>query len=96
MLYERGRVVTASPALQVIDRSPTLRVNPTDASRLGVESGAQVKATSARGSQTLKIEPDAAVPVGVCRLDFTGDGQGAALLIDSSAPVTDLRVESVR
>jgi predicted molibdopterin-dependent oxidoreductase YjgC len=96
MLYERGRVVTASPALQVIERSSALRVNPTDASRLGIERGGQVKVTSARGSQTMTLEPDASVPVGVCRLDFTGDGEGAALLIDASAAVTDLRVESVR
>ena len=42
------------------------------------------------------LEPDAAVPPGTARFDFTADGQGPALLIDAASPVTDLRVESIR
>jgi len=95
-LYQAGRVVTDSPALQRIVRTNTLRINPTDAGRLGVAAGDEVKVTSARASQTVAVEPDAGVPAGVCRLDFTADGGGPALLIDASAPVTDLRVENLR
>jgi NADH-quinone oxidoreductase subunit G len=94
-LYERGRVVTEAPALQRIERSHALRVHPSDAARIGVARGGRVKATSARGSQTLTVEPDPSMPPGVCRLDFTADGAGPALLIDASATVTDLRIESV-
>jgi NADH-quinone oxidoreductase subunit G len=95
-LYQSGRVVTDSPSLQRIVRTTTLRINPTDAGRLGVAAGDEVKVTSARASQTIPVEPDPGVPVGVCRLDFTADGAGPALLIDATAPVTDLRVESLR
>jgi hypothetical protein len=55
-----------------------------------------VRITAARGSQVVVLEPDAAVPPGTARLDFTADGQGPALLIDAASPVTDLRVESIR
>jgi anaerobic selenocysteine-containing dehydrogenase len=95
-LYQSGRVVTDSPSLQRIVRTTTLRINPSDAGRLGVAAGDEVKVTSARASQTIPVEPDPGVPVGVCRLDFTADGAGPALLIDATAPVTDLRVESLR
>jgi NADH-quinone oxidoreductase subunit G len=95
-LYQGGRVVTDSPALQRIVRTNPLRINPTDVGRLGVAAGDEVKVTSARASQTVAVEPDPGVPAGVCRLDFTADGAGPALLIDATAPVTDLRVESLR
>jgi NADH-quinone oxidoreductase subunit G len=95
-LYQHGRVVMESPVLQRSVPASTLRINPTDAGRLGVGSGDQVKVTSSRSSQTVAVEPDPGVPAGVCRLDFTADGGGPALLIDAAAPVTDLRVESVR
>jgi hypothetical protein len=32
----------------------------------------------------------------VARYDFSADGAGPAALIDVTAPVTDLRIESVR
>ena len=70
-------------------------VNPTDAARIGVElRAARSSVTSARGSQTVAVEPDPAFPPASRRFDFTADGAGPALLIDATAPVTDLRVES--
>ena len=63
---------------------------------LRLEPGTEVKVTSTRASIVVAIEPDAGVPAGVARLDFSADGSGAAELIDATATVTDLRVETIR
>ena len=95
-LYDNGRLVSESPVLTRVRRPYLLHVNPQDAARLGVESGSEVKVTSTRGSRVVAIEPDAGVPLGVARLDFSADGSGAAELIDATTAVTDLRVETIR
>jgi NADH-quinone oxidoreductase subunit G len=95
-LYDNGRLVSESAALARVKRPYALQVNPQDAARLGVEAGAEVKATSTAGSLVVSIEPDAGVPVGIARLDFSANGAGAAELIDASTAITDLRVETIR
>jgi NADH-quinone oxidoreductase subunit G len=95
-LYDGGRLVSESPILTRARRPFPLHVNPQDAARLGVEQGTEVKVTSTRGSRVVAIEPDAGVPAGIARLDFSADGSGAAELIDATAAVTDLRVETLR
>jgi NADH-quinone oxidoreductase subunit G len=95
-LYDEGRIVRETPVLSKVRRARLLRVNPADLGRLGVESGGSVKVTSARGSQTLTALADENVPPGAAHVAFSADGEGVATLIDASAPVTDLRVESVR
>jgi NADH-quinone oxidoreductase subunit G len=95
-LYDKGRTVAETPALQRVAAVSHLRVNPTELARIGVDSGSQVKATSARGSQVVTVEADASVPAGIACFAFTADGLGPSLLIDASQPVTDLRIESMR
>ena len=95
-LYDGGRIVSETPALVRVRQTPVLHVNPHDAGLLGVESGAEVRVTSARGSQVVVVQHDHGVPVGVARYDFTADGAGVATLIDASQLVTDLRVETLR
>ena len=94
--YDQGRIVRSSPALGRLGGSEVLRVNPSDAARFGVAEGGEVRITSARGSQIIRAEPDARVPAGLARYDFTADGAGPAELVDAAAPVTDVRVESLR
>jgi NADH-quinone oxidoreductase subunit G len=95
-LYDGGRIVSETPALVRVRQTPRLHVNPHDAGQLGVESGTQVRVTSARGSQVVVIHHDSGVPVGVARYDFTADGAGVATLIDATQLVTDLRVETLQ
>jgi anaerobic selenocysteine-containing dehydrogenase len=76
--------------------APVLRVHPQELARLGVASGDRVKVTSGRGSRTVPVVADAGVPPGVASMPFTADGQGVAQLVDAGAPVTDLRVETLR
>jgi NADH-quinone oxidoreductase subunit G len=95
-LYDDGRLVSETPLLQRLVGEPELRVHPSDLARIGVDSGGQVKVTSTRGSQVVAVRSDAGVPAGIACMDFSADALGAALLVDASQPVVDLRVESLR
>jgi NADH-quinone oxidoreductase subunit G len=96
-LYDAGRVVTQTPILRALARDDqVLRVHPQELARLGVSSGDEVRVTSSRTTLTLRVVDDVGVPPGVAAMAFTADGLGAAELIDADAPVTDLRVETIR
>jgi NADH-quinone oxidoreductase subunit G len=93
-LYDGGITVAASASLSALPRDPVLLVHPHDRDRIGVEDGAEVKVTSARGSLQLPLRADAAIEAGTVYLAFNQPGDGVADLVDLAAPVTDLRVES--
>ncbi|MFM7225578.1 MAG: NADH-quinone oxidoreductase subunit NuoG [Actinomycetota bacterium] len=93
--FDRGRALSATPALAALAAEPVLRANPVDVTRIGSDQGS-VRVTSARGSLVVRIVADGRVPVGVARFDLPADGDGPSELIDVAAPVTDLRVETVR
>jgi NADH-quinone oxidoreductase subunit G len=95
-LYDGGRIVASTPALAGLRKEPVLLVHAQDLARIGVEDGASVRVTSARATVTLPVRTDPSVPAGMARLPFTADGRGAAELIDTTAMVTDLRVETIR
>jgi NADH-quinone oxidoreductase subunit G len=95
-LYDGGRIVAETPVFGRLAPDPALRINPHDLAALGVESGTEVKITSARGTLEHPVFADPAVPVGVAVMPFLANGAGPALLIDVDADVTDLRVETLR
>jgi assimilatory nitrate reductase catalytic subunit len=94
VLYDGGITVAASTSLSALAREPVLLVHPQDRDRIGVEDGAEVKVTSARGSLQLPLRADAAIEAGTAYLPFNLPGSGVGDLVDLGAPVTDLRVES--
>ncbi len=94
-LYDAGTFVVRSPSLAPLAPGAPLRVNPVDLDRLGLTSGARVRVTSSRTTLVLIAEADLGVPQGTAALAFNQPGQGAADLIDSSAAVTDVRVETL-
>jgi len=85
--------VAKTPILAGLSRPAALHVNPFELERLGVPSGHNVHVTSSRGTFTLKVVGDDAVPRGTATLPFNAATPGAAELIDESAPVTDVRLE---
>jgi NADH-quinone oxidoreductase subunit G len=95
-LYDRGRIVSETPVFAGLVPSTALRIHPHDLAALGVEPGTEVKLTSAHATLQHPVVADPAVPVGVAVMPFPADGTGPALLIDINAPVTDLRVETLR
>ena len=94
-LYDQGVTVQQSPALAHLAPGTTMNANPYDLDRLGVTTGGQVRVTSARASMVLTVCADRGVPRGSASITFNQPGEGAADLIDATAPVTDVRVETV-
>jgi predicted molibdopterin-dependent oxidoreductase YjgC len=94
-LWDNGTLVQRSSSLAGLPPPLRLRVNPYDLDRLGVASGGQVRAISPRTSMVLEALADGGVPRGSASLTFNLPGQGAADLIDATAPVTDVRLETV-
>jgi predicted molibdopterin-dependent oxidoreductase YjgC len=93
-LYDLGVALHHSPALSGLASDVVLRMNPTDHERLGVAQGAQVKVTSSRTTVLIDAIGDPAVSRGVVSLGFNRPGIRAADLIDATAVVTDVRVET--
>ena len=69
-------------------------VNPTDHERLGFAERAQAKVTSSRTTFLVDAVADPAVARGVAVLPFNQHGVRATDLIDATAAVTDVRVET--
>ena len=85
-----------------VDRGPRRErrvaraARPTSAASASTE-GAEVQGHLGAGSLAAPgARRSARLPVGVARLDFTADAPGAADLIDATAIVTDVRVETLR
>ncbi len=104
-LYDGGRIVTETPLLAPLAPGCILLVNRADRDRIGVADGDEVKVTTARGSRVFAVRADVAIPQGVGFLSVNQPGTpsepggmppGPSDLIDVDAPITDLRVESIR
>ena len=95
-LYDGSRVTERSPSLAPLVAPIELLVHRVDRERIGVPDGANVRLTSSRGSVALPLRTVETVPQGVAFLAFGPEGPGVADLVDLDAPVTDLRVETIR
>ena len=95
-LYGRGTLVQHAPALAPLAPPPCARANPSDLDRLGMGQGGRVRVRSNRASFVVDALPDPGVPRGSLSLPFNAadDGAGAGELIDATAAVTDVRVET--
>jgi anaerobic selenocysteine-containing dehydrogenase len=94
-LYGDSTLVQHSPSLAPLATGGTVHVNPADLERLGVTAGDQVRVTSSRTALTLPTAADWGVPRGVAERAVDQPGPGAAARIDASAPVTDVRLETI-
>lgn len=92
-LYDAGRIVTSSPPLVALPAGAELLVHPDDASVIGAATGDTVRVRSGRGTLKVPLRIDARLAGRAAFLAFNQPGPGAADLIDSAAPVTDIRVE---
>jgi NADH-quinone oxidoreductase subunit G len=91
-MWDGGVIVQQSPSLASLHRPLELRANPEDLARLGMKAASQVRVSSQRGSVVVTAMPDAEVPPGIAVLPFNLPEGGAGLLIDASAPHTDVRL----
>ncbi|MGH9071882.1 MAG: molybdopterin dinucleotide binding domain-containing protein, partial [Acidimicrobiales bacterium] len=93
-LFDKGTLVGACPSLAPLAPVPRLRVNPYDLDRLGKATGDRVRAHTARAATLVEVLADSGVVRGTAVLGFNLAEEGAGDLIDATAPVTDLRLES--
>ncbi|MEX2100340.1 MAG: NADH-quinone oxidoreductase subunit NuoG [Acidimicrobiia bacterium] len=94
-LYDAGTLVQHSPSLARLANPEPLHVNPGDLERLGVASGTEVRVTGSRATLTMPAIADTGVPRGSARLVWNQPGDAASDLIDVTAAVTDVRVETL-
>jgi assimilatory nitrate reductase catalytic subunit len=87
-----------SPGIALLAPGAALVVHPNDVGRLGVAAvGDTVRLTSARGTVALPVRVDPATAPGTAFVPFAQDGEtGVNDLIDAAAPVTEVRVETMR
>jgi len=94
-LWDAGTLVQNSPHLAGLAPPLRLRANPHDVERLGLRTGGRVKVVSPRAVLVLEVEVDAGVPRGSAAVDFNLGDEGAADLIDASAAVNNVRLDTV-
>jgi len=96
VLYDQATSIAHSPHLAGLarDAAGQVRLHPTELERLGVSEGAAVRLTSARTNVVLPAAGDRNVPKGSAVLTFNVGSPGAADLIDATAAVTEVRVET--
>ena len=94
-LYDGGATVATSPALAALAPGAGLHMNPLDLERLGAAEGADVRVTGARTSIVLPVRADDSVHRGTVWAAWNQPGSGIAELIDSSATVNDVKVETL-
>jgi NADH-quinone oxidoreductase subunit G len=94
-LYDQGTLVQAAPSLAGLAAGPSVAANPADLDRLGVADGDEVRMSSARGALVVQVAADAAVPPGVVAMALGQGDPDPTVLIDATALVTEVRVETV-
>jgi predicted molibdopterin-dependent oxidoreductase YjgC len=91
-LYDAGTSTQRSPSLATLAPGTSVRLHPHDFDRIGVAPGGLVEVSSAAGTVSLPAEPDGGVPRGSASVYVNQPGPAVTALIDSSTPVTDVRV----
>ena len=102
-IYDDGAAVQGAEALRVLSPSTVLRVNAHDLTRIGADSGVQVRLTSARGSELVSVVVDNAIPRGCVALqagtsvrsDATDSANLVSWIVDSAQVVNEVRMESL-
>ncbi|WP_426574318.1 NADH-quinone oxidoreductase subunit NuoG [Aquihabitans sp. McL0605] len=94
-LYDQGTIVQAAPSLAGLAAGPAIAANPADLDRLGVGGDDRVKVSSAHGSLTVSVTPDASVPVGTVAMAIGQGDPSPTVLIDATSAVTEIRVETL-
>jgi NADH-quinone oxidoreductase subunit G len=84
-----------SPALAGLAPGARLHLNPYDFDRLGVTAGTGVKVKNGERAVALEVQVDPGVPRGTAWVAFNQPGVAVAELIDATAPVTDIQVDTL-
>jgi NADH-quinone oxidoreductase subunit G len=92
-LYDRAVLTAMSPSLARLAPGAGAHVHPLDLDQIGEPAGTEVKLTSASGSVVLPLVADESVQRGTIWAPFNQAGVDITDIVDSTSPVTDVRVE---
>ena len=93
-LYDDGTLVQQSPSLAPLVPGTVLRINGYDFARLGVAVGSRVRVKTPKGQAMVEVQVDDGVPRGAAAAYVNQPGLDVTALLDATARVTDLRVDS--
>ena len=82
-----------SPSLAKLPIGAGAHIHPLDLDRVGEPDGAEVRLISAAGSVVLPLVADDTVQRGTIWAPFNQAGADITDIVDSSAAVTDVRIE---
>ncbi|MFZ9630347.1 MAG: molybdopterin oxidoreductase family protein, partial [Ilumatobacteraceae bacterium] len=94
-LYDRAVGTALSPSLAGLSTPAAIHVHPLDLDRIGVAPGGSVRVTNGRGSVTMTVQATDSVQRGAAWVPFNHEGGPIAELLDCTAPVNDVRIETL-
>ena len=92
-LYDNAVGTSRSPSLSALAPGAAAHLHPLDFDQTGVAAGADVRVVSARGSVVLALVANPSVPRGTVWAPFNQTGVDIREVMDSTVPVTDVRIE---
>ena len=92
-LYDSAVGTARSHSLAALAPGAAAHVHPLDFDQTGVAAGTDVRVVSARGSVVLPLVANPAVPRGTVWAPFNQSGSDIREIMDSTVPVTDVRIE---
>jgi NADH-quinone oxidoreductase subunit G len=92
-LYDQGTLLQHSPASATLATDAAAHLNQADLDQLGVEAGGRVRVLGNDRSFVISVVADASVPRGIVSIGLGQANAPIRTVIDSSTPVTDVRLE---
>ncbi len=94
-MFDGGVNLSHSPSMAALAHGGTIHLHPLDLDRLDARTGTAVKVSSTRASIVLAVEADTDVVRGTAWVPFNEAGSPIGDLIDCTAPVVDVRIETL-
>ena len=94
-LYDQAIGTARSPSLAPLAMRGAVYVHPLDVARVGSTLGADVKVSTPKATIVVTLAADDSVQRGTAWMPFNQMGSNIGDLIDASAAVTDVRIESL-
>ena len=95
VLYDQATTTAHAPAIAHLARPSAIHLHPLDLERVGTTAGHSVKVSNGRTSVVFDTVADAAVLRGTAWVPHHLPGPDAGSLVDASAVVNDVRIETL-
>ena len=92
-MYDKGVLSAHSAALKGLAPGSQIKANPEDMEKLGITSESTVRLIGSKGEIRTRLTPDLETISGTIHALWNQEGPDIRKLIDSSAPVNDLKIE---